>query len=135
MDSCDIGVTHRQVSAAHHDVPLQQLSRLQHKVELVRLSRRDVAGKQTRWIQWTEVQTSVTLAGRYGEQHLLNWRRADGLQTLVDSQKKAASCKVREAHGRSRLCFTSVSETQVLCCTSTKNEAHCPFFIFRAVPV
>lgn len=41
-----------QVSPTHHDVPLQQLSWLQHKVQLVRLSRSHVAAirKHSWWI-------------------------------------------------------------------------------------
>lgn len=90
---CHIGVTQSQVLAAHHDVPLQQLRWLQHKVELVRLGLGDVAAKhKTRLVDSLEVQVQFPMfSGKTGGRHLLNCRRADGLQTLVDSQEKATS--------------------------------------------
>lgn len=103
--SCSNGVSHCQVLAAHHDVPLQQLSWLQHKVKLVRLSRRDVAARQRHWVD--SVDRSSDKRDVPCEQHLLNCRRADGLQTLVDSQEKTTSWKVREPYSGSRLCLIS----------------------------
>lgn len=68
------------------------------------------------YVGFLEVHASVMFTGSHCGQHLLNCRRADGLQTLVDSQEKTTSCEVVD-------CILLASKNP-----SKQNKTNCPLF-------